>query len=94
MQTSQYKKCRIWEMKEDKYAKSQAKNLACAIIHMRDFRKNVLPKFIRLCMETPCWCPFEKSFPSRQLNAASRKSLEIQASSIAKRRTLWNRKFV
>ena len=19
----------------------------------------VLPKFIRLCMETPCWCPFE-----------------------------------
>ena len=44
-----------------KYAKSQAKNQVCAIIHMRDIRKNVLPKFIRLCMETPCWCPFEGS---------------------------------
>ena len=26
---------------------------------MRDIRKNVLPKFIRLCMETPCLCPFQ-----------------------------------
>ena len=34
-----------------------------------------------------------KSFPGRQLNAASRKTLEIQASCIAKRRTLLNRKF-
>ena len=33
-----------------------------------------------------------KSFPGRQLNAALR--LEIQASSVAKRRTLLNRKFV
>ena len=33
-------------------------------------------------------------FPGRQLNAASRKSLEIQASSLAKRRTLSNPKFV
>ena len=32
-----------------------------------------------------------KSFPGHQLNAASRKSLEIQASSIAKQRTLWYR---
>ena len=31
---------------------------------------------------------------SRQLNAASRKSLEIQASSVAKQRTLANRQFV
>ena len=81
-------------MKEDKYTKSQAKNQVCAMIHMRDIRKNVLHKFIRLCMETPCWCPFEGNFPSRQLNALSLKSLEIQASSIAKRRSLWNRKFV
>ena len=35
-----------------------------------------------------------KSFPGRQLNAASRKSLEIQASSLAKRRTLSSQKFV
>ena len=31
-----------------------------------------------------------KSFPGRQLNVASRKSLEIQASSMAKQRTLRN----
>ena len=28
-----------------------------AIVHMRDIRKNVLPKFIKLYMETPCLCP-------------------------------------
>ena len=39
--------------------KSLAKNQVCAIIIIRDIRKKVLPKFIRLCMETPCWCPFE-----------------------------------
>ena len=46
------------------YAKGLAKNQVCAIFHMRDIRKNVLPKFIKLCMETPCLCPFEAtSFP-------------------------------
>ena len=35
-------------------------NHVCAILHMRDIRKNVLPKFIiRFCMETLCLCPFE-----------------------------------
>ena len=135
-------------MTEDKYTKNLAKNQLCVIIHVRDIRKNFLPKFIRLCKKTPCLCPFErhkhgrrkpsclwfsylyvnssleelrkikvilipkqeidsknlkksatfnnphKSFPGRQLDAASSKSLEIQVSSIAKRRTLWNRKFV
>ena len=37
-------------MKEDKYSKSLAKNQVYAIVHMRDIRKNVLPKFINLCM--------------------------------------------
>ena len=46
-------------MKEDKYTKSLAKNQIYAIVHMRDIRKNVLPKFINLCMETPCLCPFQ-----------------------------------
>ena len=46
-------------MKEDKYRKSLAKNQVYAIVHMRDIRKNVLPKFIKLCMETPCLCPFQ-----------------------------------
>ena len=59
MQTSQYRKSRIWEMEEDKYTKNLAKNQVCAITDMRDIRKNVLPKFIRLCMEMPYWCPFE-----------------------------------
>ena len=53
MQTSQHRKSKIREMKEDKYAKSLAKNQVCAITDMRDIRKNVLPKFIRLCKETP-----------------------------------------
>ena len=39
MQTSQYRKPRIWEMKEDEYTESLAKNQVCAIIHMGDFRK-------------------------------------------------------
>ena len=43
-------------MKEDKYTKRLAKNQVYAIVHMRDIRKNVLPKFIKLCMETPCLC--------------------------------------
>ena len=46
-------------MKEDKYSKSLAKNQVYAIAHMRDIRKNVLPKFIKLCMETPYLCPFQ-----------------------------------
>ena len=36
-----------------------AKNQVCAIFHMRDIQKNVLPKFIKLCLETPCLCPFQ-----------------------------------
>ena len=45
-------------MKEDKYSKSHAKNQVNAIVRVRDIRKNVLPKFIKLCMETQCLCPF------------------------------------
>ena len=46
-------------MKKDKYSKSLAKNQVDAIAHMRDIRKNVLPKLIKLCMETPCLRPFQ-----------------------------------
>ena len=46
-------------MKEDKYSKSLAKNQVDAMVHMQDIRKNVLPKFINLCMGTPCLCPFQ-----------------------------------
>ena len=41
MQTIQYRKSRIWEMKEDKYAKSLAKNHFCAIFRLRNIRKNL-----------------------------------------------------
>ena len=47
------------KMKEAKYTKSLTTNQVYAIVHMRDIRKNGLPKFyIKLCMETPCLCPF------------------------------------
>ena len=46
-------------MKEDKYTKSLAKNQVCVIFDMQDIRENVLPEFIKLCMEMPYWCPFE-----------------------------------
>ena len=46
-------------MKEGKYTKSFTKNQVYAEVHMQDIRKNVLLKFIKLCMETPCLCPFQ-----------------------------------
>ena len=46
-------------MEENQYTKHLAKNQDCAIFHVRDTRKNVLPKLSKLCMETPCWFPFE-----------------------------------
>ena len=53
-------------MKEDKYTKRLAKNQVCAIFQMRDIRKNDLPKFIKLCVETPCW----SSLRSRRVEVA------------------------
>ena len=44
-------------MKKDKYTKTLAKNQVCEIFQTRDIGKNGLPKCIKLCMETPCWCP-------------------------------------
>ena len=43
MQTIQYKKSRICEMKEDEYTISLAKNQVCAIFQMRDIQTNVIP---------------------------------------------------
>ena len=45
-------------MKEDKYTKSLAKDQVYATVQMREIRKNVLPKFMKLCMETPYLFPF------------------------------------
>ena len=49
-------------MKEDKFTKSLAKNQVCAIFHVRDVRKKVLPKFIKLCIETPSVCVPSKGY--------------------------------
>ena len=46
-------------MKEDTYSKSLAENQVCAIFHVRDIRRNVLPQFLKLCMGTLCLCPFQ-----------------------------------
>ena len=48
MQTIQYRKYRISEMKEDEYTKSLAKNQVCAIFHMQRYSE-ILPKFLKLC---------------------------------------------
>jgi len=48
-------------MKEGKYAKTLAKTLVTAIFLMQDMQRNLLPKFIEICMETPCWKPTETS---------------------------------
>ena len=43
-------------MKGGKYTKILAKIQVRGIFRIRDVRKNDLPKFIEICMETPCWC--------------------------------------
>ena len=92
-------------MKEDEYTKSLAKNQVYAIVHMRDIRKNVLPKFIKLCMETPCLCPFQGHKYGRRkptetsvfefsylcVNSSLEELIKIK-DCIAKQRTLLNRK--
>ena len=44
-------------MKGGKYAKTLAKFQVREIFRIRDIRRKVLPRFIEICMETPCWCP-------------------------------------
>ena len=44
------------EMKVGTYTKTLAKIQVRGIFRIRDIRRNVLPKFIEICMETPCWC--------------------------------------
>ena len=34
-----------------------ANNQVFALFYLRDIRRTVLPQ--KLCMEMPCWCPFE-----------------------------------
>ena len=57
IKTVQQIKSGIWEIKGGKYTKTLAKIQARRIFRIRDIRRNVLPKFTQICMETPCWCP-------------------------------------
>ena len=50
-------KSRIKEIKIDEYSNRLTKVQVCAMFRAGDIRRNVLLKFIRLCMETPCLCP-------------------------------------
>ena len=49
-QTVQLIKSRIWEKKGGKYAKTVTKIQCTAIFLKQDIRRNVLPKFIEICM--------------------------------------------
>ena len=42
-------------MIDDKYINNFAKNKVSAVFHSRVMRTSVLPRFIELCMETPCF---------------------------------------
>ena len=46
-------------MKGGKYAKTLAKIQVKGIFRIRDIWRDVLAKFIEICMETPCWGPSE-----------------------------------
>ena len=50
-------KSRMKEIKEDEYSNSLVKTQVCVMFRVGDIRKNVLLKYIRLCLETPCLCP-------------------------------------
>ena len=56
IKTIQQMKSRIKEVKEDEYSNSLAKIQVCAMFRAGDIRRNVLLKFIRLCMEMPRLC--------------------------------------
>ena len=57
IKTVQWINYRVLEMKGGKYAKTLAKIQVTRIFCIQDMRRNVLPTFIKICMETPCWCP-------------------------------------
>ena len=41
------------------YINNLAKNQVSAVFHSRVIRRSVSPKFIELCMQTPCLCNWE-----------------------------------
>ena len=59
IKTIQQIKSRVKEVKEDEHSNSVARIQVCAMFRGGDIRRNVLLKFVRLCVETPCLCPSE-----------------------------------
>ena len=59
IKTIQPIKSRVKEVKEDEYSNSLAKIQLCVMFHEGDIQRNVLLKFIRQWIETPCLCPSE-----------------------------------
>ena len=58
--TIQWIKSRILATIDDWYINNLAKNQVSVVFHSRVICRSVSPKFIELCMETPCLCPSEK----------------------------------
>ena len=54
--TVQQTKCRIWDMKGGNVQRSSPRFRTVQFFLCEIFGKTDLPKFIQLCMETPCWC--------------------------------------
>ena len=52
-------KSRIWDMIDDWYINNLAKNQVSALFRTRVICRSGSPKFLELCMETPCLCPSE-----------------------------------
>ena len=57
--TIQWIKSRIWDTIYDWYNNNLAKNQVFAVFQLHVFLRSVSPKFIELCMETPCLCSSE-----------------------------------
>jgi len=50
----------MWDVIGDCNINNLAKNQVSAVCHSRTIRRSVSPKFVELCIETPCF------FPSRR----------------------------
>ena len=72
----------IWEMKGGTYTLTLAKIQVRGIFRIRDIRRNVLPKLIEICMETPCWCS-----PRLAPTSCGRKPTETHKGETHKRET-------
>ena len=55
--TIQWIMSRIWDTIDDWHINNLAKNQVSVVFHLHVICKSVSPKFIELCIETPCFCP-------------------------------------